>query len=403
MDANGPLAGIKVIDLSALAPGPFATMVLGDFGADVITVERPGHGASRGGLEELRDYGGARSRQEGHSPLYRSRRSIVIDLKQPEGIEVLRSLVREADVFLEGFRPGTCDRLGIGYETLSRLNQRLVYCSLTGWGSGNDLERKAGHDLNYLAESGLLSITTRPGQRPGIPLNVVADFAAGGLMAAVGILVGLRGRDLTGQGTHVDASMYAGLLAMLQVAPSWTKVGASDPSWGGGILSGAVPFYDCYQTSDGGWMAVGALEKAFFVNLCTGLQRPDLVGWYSEPDRWSELRRELEREFAAATQQQWLEAFADLDAAVSPVRDLADAFERARRRGLRADDDGLQVVPELSAWPIDERRPIVREPGAHAQEILRDHEMDDDVISWLLDRGIVRGPEQAASRSGEVI
>lgn len=396
MIETGPLAGVRIIDLSALAPGPFATMLLGDFGAEVITVERPGHSASRGGLEDLQEYGGARSRRAGHSPLYRSRRSIVIDLKRPGGVEVLHTLVREADVFLEGFRPGTCERLGIGYAALTELNPRLVYCSLTGWGSDNDLERKAGHDLNYLAESGLLSITTRPGQRPGIPLNVVADLAAGGLMAAVGILIGLRGRDATGRGTHIDASMYAGLLAMLQVAPSWTKVGASDPSWGGGILSGAVPFYDCYRTADGGWIAVGALEKPFFTNLCVGLHRTDLVDCYDQPERWSELREELENEFRSKSQEDLMDVFADLDAAVSPVRGLAEAFEYAEHRGLRSDADGFQVVPELSSWPIGRRRPIVRYPGEHAGEILREHGFTEEEILDLLNHGVVQGRMDAA-------
>lgn len=198
-DPTGPLSGVRILDLSALAPGPFATMLLGDLGAEVITVEAPAAARSGSGLGALPGYGGERARRQGINPLYRSRRSLVLDLKQPQALEIALQLAQRSDVFVEGFRPGTCERLGLGYDTVAARNPAIVYCSLTGYGQSGELAMRAGHDLNYIAESGLLSATTRDGQRPGIPVNVVADFAAGGLLAAFGILAGLLGRQASGR------------------------------------------------------------------------------------------------------------------------------------------------------------------------------------------------------------
>ncbi len=286
----GPLAGIRVLDLSALAPGPSATMLLGDLGADVITVEPPPDARGRSSLEDLPHYSGVSSRRAGANPLHRSCRSIVVDLKQDAGRGLVLRMAKEADMFLEGFRPGTCDRLGLGYDHLAARDPSVVYRSLTGYGQQGDLAMRAGLDLNYIAEAGLLSASTRPGQRPGIPLNVAADFAAGGLLAAFGILAALPGRSVSGRGTHVDVSMYEGLLGLLQSAHAWTVGGAPDPSWGNGLPSGAVPFYDCYQTADGRWLSVGALEPKFYANLCTAIGRPDLVVAHSEPSQWDDVR-----------------------------------------------------------------------------------------------------------------
>lgn len=387
-DTAGPLCGIRVLDLSALAPGPFATMLLGDLGAEVITVEAPAAARSGSGLGELPGYGGERARRQGINPLYRSRRSLVLDLKQPQALEIALQLAQRSDVLVEGFRPGTCERLGLGYDTVAARNPAIVYCSLTGYGQSGELSMRAGHDLNYIAESGLLSATTRDGQRPGIPLNVVADFAAGGLLAAFGVLAGLLGRRASGRGTYIDVSMYEGLLGLLQVARSWTRASAPDPSWGRGLLSGAVPFYDCYRTADGQWLSVAALEPKFFANLCTALGRTDLIAAHADPSRWDELRAAFEQIFSAASLAEWLARLDEVDTAVAPVRSLPDAFEAARRRGVLDAIGAVGPLPRMSAWQPTSGAVATR-PGQHTREILEEIGRSPDEIETLLAGGAV--------------
>lgn len=385
---TGPLAGVRVLDLSALAPGPFATTLLGDLGAEVITIEAPPAARPGSGVAELGVHGGVEARRLGLSPLHRSRRSIVVDLKQPAGLDIALRLAERSDVFVEGFRPGVCDRLGLGYEALSAVSPGLVYCSLTGYGQVGELARHAGHDLNYIAEAGLLSACTRPGQRPGIPLNLGADYAAGGLLAAFGILAALTGRAATGRGTHVDVSMYEGLLGLMQVVPAWTAAGAPDPSWGGGLLSGAVPFYDCYRTSDDQWLSVGALEPKFFAGLCSALERPDLVDAQHDVDRWDEMREVFTEAFASAPLATWLDRFARVDTAVAPVRSLSDAFATAHARGVLPGPGRVGPIPRMSGWEAT-AGPVVTRAGAHTTEVLGELELGDDRIDELVAAGVV--------------
>lgn len=385
---TGPLAGIRVLDLSALAPGPFATMLLGDLGAEVITIEAPPAARPGSGVSDLGVHGGIQARRLGTNPLHRSRRSIVVNLKRPAGLDVAVRLAARSDVFVEGFRPGVCDRLGLGYDALSAVRPGLVYCSLTGYGQSGELAQHAGHDLNYIAEAGLLSATTRPGQRPGIPLNLAADYAAGGLLAAFGILAALAGRAATGRGTHVDVSMYEGLLGLMQVAPAWTAAGAPDPSWGGGLLSGAVPFYDCYRTADDQWISVGALEPKFFANLCSALQRPDLVDAQHDSARWDEMRAVFTEAFAAAPLATWLERLAEVDTAVAPVRSVTDAFATAHARGVLPGPGQVGPIPRMSGWETA-AGPVVTRAGAHTREVLAELDMTGEQIDELVATGVV--------------
>lgn len=384
----GPLADVRVLDLSALAPGPFATMLLGDLGADVVTVEPPPGVRGRSSLEDLPQYGGVRSRRAGINPLYRSRRSVVVDLKQAAGRDLVLRLAEAVDVFLEGFRPGVCDRLGLGYEQVAARNPTVVYCSLTGYGQDGELAQRAGHDLNYIAEAGLLSVSTRPGQRPGIPLNVGADFAAGGLLAAFGILAALRGRASSGRGSHVDVSMYEGLLGLLQPAHAWTAAGATEPSWGLGLLSGGAPFYDCYRTADGRWLSVGALEPKFYANLCTAIGRPDLIDAHTEPSRWDEVRAAFEDAFAADDLDVWLARLAEVDTAVAPVRSIEEAFAVGRRYGLVDSEAGVDPLPRMRGWNT-QAGPVVAHPGAHSREVLAESGLGEPEIQDLLAAGVV--------------
>lgn len=391
MPTDGPLTGTKVVDLTRLAPGPFATMMLGDLGADVITVEPP-PARTRSALDDVPAYGAERARAQGLSPLFRSRRSIVVDLKQDAGREVILRLAGTADVFLEGFRPGTVDRLGVGYDAARARNPGIVYCSISGYGQEGELAQAAGHDLNYLAEAGMLSGTTRGDGPPGIPFNAVADFAAGGLVAAFGILAALRGRDRTGTGTYIDVSMYAGLLALIQTVPPWTAVTGQDASWGEGLLTGACPYYDCYRTSDGRWLSVGALEVPFFTNLLAAIGRSDLADTYADMDRWDELRTAFTDAFASATLDEWLARLAQVDTAVAPVRSVGEAFALGRDRGLVQGLSSVGPLPSMSAWQPTVGE-IVADPGTHTREILSDDGWSPEEIEELLATGAALSAE----------
>jgi alpha-methylacyl-CoA racemase len=369
LSATGPLDGIRVIDLTGLSPGQYATMLLGDLGADVITVEPPAARREGSRPAALPGHGGTAARELGINPLFRSRRSIVLDLKSPDELDIALRLADTADVFIEGFRPGVCDRLGLGYEALSARNPRLVYCSITGYGSRGEAAMRPGHDLNYIAEAGLLSVLARDEDPPRIPLNLVADLAAGGMVAAFGILAALRGRDRTGRGSQVDVSMLEGLLSMLAPAASWHEAGAPDASFGGAINSGAAPFYDSYRTRDAQWLAVAAMEQKFFVALCEALARPDLAPLQSDASRWPTLRRELELIFASQPLDHWLELLADVDTTVTPVRSIPEAFAEAHRSGIV--ESGLTVgpIPRISGYP-HRVGPVARTADQDRNEIL---------------------------------
>lgn len=371
--ATGPLDGLRVIDLTGLAPGQYATMLLGDLGADVITVESPTIRRAGSRPSALPGHGGPAARELGINPLFRSRRSIVLDLKSPDDLDVALRLVDTADAFVEGFRPGVCDRLGLGYEELSARNPGLVYCSITGYGSRGEAASRPGHDLNYIAEAGLLSVLARDDDRPRIPLNLVADLAAGGMVAAFGILAALRGRDRTGRGSHVDVSMLEGVLSMLAPAASWHEAEAPDASYGGAINSGAAPFYDSYRTSDGQWLAVAAMEQKFFVALCEALLRPELAPLQFDSSRWPELRRELELIFAAQPLDQWLRHLADVDTTVTPVRSIPDAFAEAERTGVVRSPLMVGPIPHISGYGRS-ARPVARTADQDRTEILAELE-----------------------------
>lgn len=389
---RGPLADLRVLDLSALAPGPMATMLLGDLGADVVTVEAPVASRARSRLDKLSYYGGARAREQRTDPLSRSRRSVVVDLKQPQGREVVLRLAARADVFLEGFRPGTCDRLGVGYDDVRQSNPGIVYCSLTGYGQDTSLASRAGHDLNYIAQAGLLSATTRPGQQPAIPMNVAADFAAGGLLAAFGIIAAVHGRRRTGQGSYLDVSMYQGLLALMQSPHGWVRAGAPDPSWGGGLLSGAVPFYDCYRTKDGQWYSVAALEAKFFTELLRALDLGHLESAYSSPERWPELRTALAEAFGRRTQHEWEQTFAQVDTAAAPVRSLTEAFAEGVREGVVNPDLTVGPVPRMTGWDSQVGEMGVRR-GQHTWQVLAEAGYEERDIAALVSSGTVQAEE----------
>ncbi|MCY3933893.1 MAG: CaiB/BaiF CoA-transferase family protein [Acidobacteria bacterium] len=350
----GALDGLRVLDLSRLAPGPYCSMLLADMGADVLRVDNAVGGPVRSG-----------------DMVSRNKRSIALNLKTAAGQRILHRLAAEADVFLEGNRPGVCARLGCDYATLSALNQRLVYCSLTGYGQSGPMAQAAGHDVNYIALAGVLSQIGNGTDPPLPPLNLVADFGGGGLMAAFGILCALFERECSGRGQYIDAAMVDGAASLMAV--HFGQKGARSTP-GVGLLGGGAAFYRCYECKGGGYVSVGAIEPQFFAALCEGTG-VDVVDEQMDTDRWPEHIEAFRRAFLERTRDEWAEVFTELDACVSPVLDLDEApghAHNAERGTFPIGPDGeihIAPAPRLERTPGDLRR---REPrmGEHTEDVL---------------------------------
>ncbi|WP_433831944.1 CaiB/BaiF CoA transferase family protein [Actinoplanes sp. CA-015351] len=311
---SGPLTGVKVVELAGLAPGPFGCMVLADLGADVILVERPGGTGLAG-------------------PLQRNRRVVTLDLKTGDGIADLLRLVAQADVLVEGYRPGVAERLGFGPAPCTEINPRLVYARMTGWGQEGPLSAAAGHDIDYLAIAGALEPLGRPGQPPHAPINLLADFAGGGMLLAVGVLAALHERERSGLGQVVDAAMVDGSALLMTFLHGMVAAGMWRGGRGENLLDGGAPFYDTYRAKDGGYLAVGSLEPQFYAALLQGLELDagSLPGQMNRSE-WPELRRIFTERFASRTRDEWAAAFSTLDACVSPVLSPAEAAEHPHNR-----------------------------------------------------------------------
>jgi alpha-methylacyl-CoA racemase len=342
---SGPLAGVKVVDLSRLAPGPYCSLLLAQQGADVIVV--------RGG--------------PGSAPIAafaRGKRFVTLDLRDPLGRSALHRLVRDADVLLEGFRPGVAARLGAAYDELAARNPRLVYCSLTGYGQTGPRSGDAGHDINYLAISGVLGALGPADGDPLPPLNLVADFAGGAMMAAFAIASALFERTRTGRGAFLDVAMIDGCLSMMEFhRAAWRT--PMMPERGSGVLSGRAPAYRTYRCADGGYVAVGALERPFFETLWRGLGLGEPVPDHRDRASWDETSRRLETAFAAAGRDAWASRFAGIEACVTPVLAPDEALiDPQVRERLRAAES---AAPE--ALHGDETEAVLRAAGASEAEI----------------------------------
>ena len=358
---NGPLKGIKVIDLSRLVPGPYASMLLADLGADVVVVLGGRAGAPNPSLR-------------------RGKREITLDLKSDAGKEALHELVRGADVVLEGFRPGVADRIGAGYEELSALNPRLIYCSLTGYGSDGPMSRDAGHDINYLAVSGVLGAMGTSSGPPRPPFNLLADLAGGGLLAAFGITAALVERDRSGLGQSIDVSMVEGVNSLATMVHR--DFGARHvPRGGDGFMDGGAPYYRCYETSDGRHVAVGSVERRFFENLWSTLELDGDAPDQMDPSTWPAMTNAIAAVFRTRTRDDWTKRFADTEACVTPVLDPGEARQLTQSiaRNAFAPDGSPAPVPRFSRTPGraegdpagDESVDVLREAGLEAGLIER--------------------------------
>ena len=370
---KGPLSSLKVLDFSTLLPGPFASLLLADMGAEVLRIESPTRVDLTRVLPPHVDGVSA-----SHAYLNRNKRCISLDLKQPAAVEVVKKLVAEYDIVLEQFRPGVMDKLGVGYEALKAINPKLIYVSITGYGQTGPYKDRAGHDINYLALSGLASHTGRADSGP-LPLGMqVADIAGGSLHGVVGLLAAVVQRQVTGVGQAVDVSMTDCAFSLNAMAGAAYLAAGEEPGMEGNALNGGS-FYDYYQTRDGQWFSVGSLEPQFMLQLCAALGRPELAKWGLRPDKQGELKNEIRIEFEKRDAAQWRELFASMDACVEPMLSFAEAVEhpqiRARELVLEVPREGKSAQRQIAS-PIkfSEGLPAPRHIGAalggHNSEVL---------------------------------
>ncbi|RKT56773.1 CaiB/BaiF CoA transferase family protein [Saccharothrix australiensis] len=374
---GGPLAGLRVVELAGLAPAPFGCMVLADLGASVVRVDRVSGGAAVPG-----------------DVLGRGRRSIGLDLRRPEGADLLLRLVERSDVLVEGFRPGVVERLGVGPARCLARNPRLVYGRMTGWGQDGPLAGRAGHDIDYVAVAGALEPIGRAGAPPTVPLNLVGDFGGGGLLLAVGVLAALYERERSGRGQVVDAGMVDGAALLTTFLHGMKAAGAWPGGRGANLLDGGAPFYDVYEAADGRYVAVGALEDGFYAELLAvlGLAGPDLPD-RRDPAGWPELRRRIAAAVATRTRDEWAALAEGTDACLAPVLTPEEAAGHAHNaaRGTFVEVGG---VTQPAPAPRFDRTPAgtpTAPPsvGQHTAEVLAELGLAGPEVEELRRAGVV--------------
>ncbi|OBG91232.1 carnitine dehydratase [Mycobacterium sp. E136] len=340
MVTAGPLAGVKVIELGGIGPGPHAGMVLADLGADVVRVRRPG---------------GLQMPPENVDLLHRGKRVVDLDLKKESA--ALLGLVEKADVLIDAFRPGTCERLGIGPDDCAAVNPRLIFARITGWGQHGPLAQTVGHDINYLSQTGALSAIGYRDRPPVVPLNLVADFGGGSMVVLLGIVAALYERERSGQGQVIDAAMVDGVSVLAQIAWTMKSTGTLRDERESFLLDGSAPFYRTYQTADGKHMAVGAIEPQFYAHLLAGLGLDaDELPPQMDRDAFPGMCELFAERFARKTRDEWTAIFAGTDACVTPVLTWSEAAQnehlRARSTLVQANGvDQAAPAPRFSRTP----------------------------------------------------
>ncbi|MBA8961897.1 alpha-methylacyl-CoA racemase [Rhodococcus percolatus] len=380
---TGPLSGLKVVEIGSIGPGPFCAMLLADLGADVIRVDRAVGAGLVGPNADFRA-----------ELLHRGRRSLAVDLKHPEGAEVVLSLVEDADVLIEGFRPGVAERLGIGPDDCAARNPGLIYGRMTGFGQDGPLAQHVGHDINYVALSGALSLIGRQGQPPTPPLSLIGDFGGGGMVLALGIVSALFEKQRSGLGQVIDASMVEGAALLATPFFGFAQTGTWDSERGTNIVDSGAPYYDAYETADGKWLAVGAMEPHFYDDLITLLNLPDDLPDQNDRSQWPQMKKIFADAVRGRTLTDWLDAAEGLTPCIAPVLDVDEAPSHPHHvaRGAFVDVDGLvqpAPAPRFSRTPatVDRRPPV---PGEHTSEILTDWGIESGRVADWLRSGAVR-------------
>ncbi|MER6528698.1 CaiB/BaiF CoA-transferase family protein [Streptomyces sp. NPDC001508] len=359
---TGPLTGVRVVELAGIGPGPFAAMLLADLGADVVRVDRPD--------------GPAFAVDPAHDVTNRNKRSVIVDLKSADGPARVLDLAERADILIEGYRPGVAERLGVGPEDCRARNPRLVYGRMTGWGQQGPLAQRAGHDVAYIAVTGALGMIGRPDQPPAVPANLVGDYAGGSLYLVVGVLAALHHARVTGAGQVVDAAIVDGTAHLTAMIHGMLAAGGWQDRRAANLLDGGCPYYGTYETADGGYMAVGALEQRFYEEFLRLLGLAELIPARTDPARWGELREGIAARFKSRTRDAWTAVFEGSDACVAPVLSLREAprHPHLAARDTFTEHAGITQpapAPRFSATPTAVRS-APAPPGTGTADVARD-------------------------------
>ncbi|GHI03170.1 carnitine dehydratase [Streptomyces cellostaticus] len=374
---HGPLSGVRVVELAGIGPGPFAAMLLADLGADVVRVDRPG--------------GPGLAIDPAHDITNRNKRSVVVDLKAPDGPARVLDLAERADILIEGYRPGVAERLGVGPGDCHARNPRLVYGRMTGWGQDGPLADRAGHDVAYIALTGTLGMIGRPDEPPAVPANLLGDYAGGSLYLVVGVLAALHHARASGTGQVVDAAIVDGTAHLSAMIHGMLAAGGWQDRRGANLLDGGCPYYGTYETADGGYMAVGALEARFYEEFLHRLGLDDLAPARKDWTRWGELRERVAARFKSRSRDEWTALFEGSDACVAPVLSLGEAphHPHLAARGTFSHHGGITQpapAPRFSATPTTVRTgPAL--PGAGTETVARDWGIPDLVNDDLVPDG----------------
>jgi alpha-methylacyl-CoA racemase len=381
---SGPLTGLRIVELSGIGPAPFCAMVLADFGAEVVRVDRAS---------------GVRGGDPAAPPPHvynRGRRSIGVDLKHPEGVEAVLRMVERADGLIEGFRPGVTERLGLGPDVCLARNPRLVYGRMTGWGQEGPYAHTAGHDINYIALAGALHPIGRYGQGPVPPLNLVGDFGGGGMLLALGVCAALVEAGRSGKGQVVDAAMVDGAALLTTMIHAFLELGIWTDERGVNSLDGAAHYYDAYETADGKYVSVGSIEPQFYAELLrlTGLSDDPGFARPQDREQWPELKARLAAVFKTRTRAEWCELMEGTDVCFAPVLSLKEAPQHPHNVARETFVDVAGIVqpapaPRFSRTPAAIQRPPAHD-GQHTEEVLGDWGFSADEIEKLRQSGAVR-------------
>ncbi|MGV3758549.1 MAG: CaiB/BaiF CoA transferase family protein [Actinomycetota bacterium] len=379
---SGPLAGVKIIELAGIGPGPFCAMMLADMGADVIRVDRAQNAMGGDPAAPPADV------------LNRGRRSIAVDLKNPDGVETVLSLIESADALIEGFRPGVMERLGLGPDVAMARNPKLVYGRMTGWGQEGPYAPTAGHDINYIALAGALEPIGRRGEGPVPPLNLVGDFGGGGMLLAYGLVCGILSARSTGEGQVVDAAMVDGAAVLMTMFHAFRAMGMWNDERGTNMLDSGAHFYDVYETADDKYVSIGSIEPQFYAELLrlTGLEGEELP-WQHDRNEWPVLKERFAGIFKTKTRDEWCELMEGTDVCFAPVLSLTEAPEHPHnvQRGTFIEVAGVvqpAPAPRFSGTPTSTPKPPAH-AGQHTYEVLEEWGFDADRIAKLREAGAV--------------